>query len=114
MDLKTIEVWSYHLRYLLDRSTRMPNGCLEWNGSRRNRYGWAVVYCRRYSVHRLSWMLAFGAIPSGMCVCHRCDNRFCLEPSHLFLATHLDNMDDARSKGRLWSNGGGPSVVGGN
>ena len=56
---------------------------------------------KTYAAHRISWMMASGQdIPPGMLICHTCDNRCCVNPSHLFLGTHRDNNLDTQRKGR--------------
>jgi len=52
------------------------------------------------NVHRISWQYRHGEIPEGMHVLHKCDVRNCVNPDHLFLGTHQDNMNDKGLKGR--------------
>lgn len=82
---------------------RLPNGCLNWSGSISRGYGELIVggkYGKKVRAHRIAYEVAFGAIPLGLCVLHRCDNPRCVNPDHLFLGTQADNLQDMRSKGR--------------
>ena len=93
--------------YLSQRVCRdTTTGCLNWiKGVDKDGYGQcqASLVARQSKVtraHQLAYVAANGLIPSGMLVCHSCDNPACCEPSHLFLGTVQDNNADKLLKGR--------------
>jgi HNH endonuclease len=76
--------------------------CRLWTGSTNGVYGSEYVPGRgMVGAHRMAWERAYGPIPAGMNVCHSCDVPLCIEPTHLWIGTDLDNMRDAKAKGRL-------------
>ena len=55
---------------------------------------------RLFYAHRFMWEALNGPVPDGLFVLHRCDVQNCVNPSHLWLGTHAENMADCKSKGR--------------
>lgn len=78
------------------------DGCWEWTGGTlaTGGYGKLSVNGAERRAHRFSYELLVGPIPDGLCVLHRCDNRPCCNPSHLFLGTRRDNNYDMATKKR--------------
>lgn len=98
------------LRERFERQHTKGNGCWPWIGRLSHvGYGQIKQHYRTRHAHRVSYELNVGPIPEGMLVCHRCDNRQCVNPDHLWLGTFGDNNRDRNAKGRQR---GGPNAPG--
>lgn len=89
-----------HKRFF--EKVRKTDWCWLWTASTRGSgYGSFKLNGKVVDAHRVSWIIHNGEIPSGSLVCHKCDNRLCVNPKHLFLGSYKDNFHDAVKKDRI-------------
>lgn len=90
---------------ILRRISVNSAGCFEWIQDCVGEYGGFYIRAagRMHSIkaHRLSWLVFRGPIPAGLMILHRCNNKQCVNPSHLYIGTNTDNMRDASRDGLL-------------
>jgi hypothetical protein len=93
--------WTMQQR--LDHYTKVDplSGCHIWQASAKpNGYGQLTFRMRRLMAHRVAWIARHGPIAKGLEVCHRCDERRCCNPDHLYLGSHAENMAEMKAKRR--------------
>lgn len=79
----------------------MVTECINWTGCTNSQgYGQRKVSGKVQYTHRLAYIEAYGDIPEGLVVRHKCDNRLCMNPEHLEVGTQSDNMTDCLKRRR--------------
>ena len=88
-------------RFWAKVSKDVEDQCWEWTAAKQTKgYGCVSVQGKIKLAHRVAYEISVGEIPDGKFVLHKCDNRCCVNPNHLFLGNHKDNMNDMVEKGR--------------
>lgn len=88
-------------RFFAKVDVKSPDECWLWKGGRYGRhYGAFCLDGEHMGAHRASWIIHNGPVPDGLDVLHTCDTPLCVNPRHLWVGTHTDNMRDKCAKGR--------------
>lgn len=84
------------------KSKKMPSGCWEYRGTIEKRgYGVLEVDRRQWRAHRYMYVQTHGPVSDDLYICHKCDNRLCVNPDHLYAGTVRNNADDAIARDRI-------------
>lgn len=108
MDQTTGRFTAQHPVDLLFASTTFGAGCWEWSGEKNSKGYGRVALTRdgqrtRILAHKVAFEDAYGPVPDGMIIRHRCDNKACVRWSHLTYGTYSQNAYDAVKRGQIKS-----------
>lgn len=88
-------------RFLSKLDVKGEDECWPWkSGIFNTGYGAFWIRGNNVPAPRAAYQLFVGTLDPDKYVCHHCDNPLCCNPKHLFLATHEENMQDMKNKGR--------------
>jgi len=91
----------YFIKVLQENS--LQNGdCLEWTGKTTQGYGYLWAFKTSWAIHRVAFILKNGVIENGLYICHKCNNKKCINPDHLYSGTAKDNTQDYRNSNYYW------------
>lgn len=85
----------------------LGTGCHQWSGGTSKGYGVLKWNGKNTKAYRFAYERTNGPVPKGMHVLHRCHNTRCVNPQHLYIGTHQDNMHDRLLAGHYTTNASG-------
>lgn len=98
----TTRIMNDDKKRIMKNCEKSDSGCWEWKKAKRNGYGQTSVLGKQEIAHRASWIIFRGEIPSGMNINHKCNNKGCVNPDHLYVGTQQENVNDMIRSNRGW------------